>query len=141
MQEKKNRLKTNFVWIIVSAVIMLVGVPLFFVQPIVAFFVFATGLGSFIGFLVQRKRIKRCYCPACSTRFDFEKDVKWKEINRSSVVTGKEKRIKARVKFICTCPECQKKTEFAVTFTVSRLTDAGAFSRDDLDELARKYFS
>lgn len=141
MQEKKNRLKTNFIWVIVGLMITLVGGGLFLLNPLVAVFVFVTGLGSFIGFLVQRKRIKRCYCPACSIRFDFEKDVKWKETNRSSVVTGKEKRVKARVKFICTCPECQKKTEFAVTFTVSRLTDAGTFSRDDLDELARKYFS
>lgn len=149
MEELNKRLKKNKTLTIVSvlllvAFIVLTLVSLFagkFLLLVVGFLGFCVFLGVTGGLIYYKKLIKRSYCPACGTHYQYNNDISWEEISRTSKKLSKKEQITARVQFNCKCPSCQQEQNFGANFVIyERDYETGKEKVHSLYDYAKKYF-
>ena len=99
---------------------------------VVVFFVFIV----FVMSIVERKKIKRSYCPYCGQHYDMD-NIDWEVISEDC--TGNS--IEATVEFDCYCDECGESTTFEKRMTVAKRRDNGDIHVDKLDKLCRNLFT
>lgn len=148
MNERDTKLKSaklgvtvGIIIVAVCVIIMLLPIPDevkgFLFLPAVA------GAGVIIGFVSEKERIMRSYCPECGKKYDYENDVAWVETeeNTRSGSNGETASLEATVEFTCTCENCGNQTSFSKKFTIARVDKDGNVKRSNLKDLARKYFA
>ena len=141
VKTKKEALKGNLITFIGMEVLGTVGLVLglLFEDIMILGLIFAITfvLGGVYVYLDGKKAINRSYCLDCKTKYDFNKDINWEEVER----VEKNDRVISKVEFECTCPKCGVIQEFSQNFTVSHYDKKkGEWRENNLYTMARKYF-
>ena len=149
MEELNKRLKKNKTLTMVSAILLVVFIVLTIVGlvgdkmflMVVGFFGFCAFLGITYGFTYYKKLIKRSYCPACGTHYQYNNDISWEEISRTAKQLQKKEQVVARVQFNCKCPSCKQEQNFGANFVIYEHDfETGKEKVHNLHDYAKKYF-
>ena len=123
-------------------------------------FIFLGGLGIFVTvallvlfgciILSEKNNIKRNFCPECSTKYDYETDVRWSVTNSRHITREPSSsrsnnasllaEDKALVHCECVCRGCGKVTEFQKNITICKYYSDGREEHTNLREYMRGYF-
>lgn len=88
-------------------------------------------------FFKDRKAIKYSYCSDCNTKYDYDNNINWEEVERIE----KNDKVISKVEFECVCPNCGKVQEFSQDFTVAYYDkQKGVWKENNLNSMVRKYF-
>jgi len=88
-------------------------------------------------FFYSRKRVKRSFCPACGTKYDYVNDISWDEMNQNASAD----KIVSEVRMECHCPSCGRTDAYFQKFTIARYDkNKGQWTRQDIVALMRNYF-
>ena len=145
MNERQKKLKGAKIGMTVGVILLALGL-LFMCLPIpseikgFSILFILIGIGVTIGFMTEKKRIMRSYCPACGKKYDYEEDVEWVEGSEEEKDNGKTASLVSTVDFTCTCSNCGNESSFTEKFTVAKRDENGKITRYNLKDLARKYF-
>ena len=149
MDEAKKKTKNLCIMV---AVIFGVFVVLFSLLSIVVGLLWAVVAAGIIAYLyfVWTTQNKRNFCPACGTKYDYERCVAWqvsdveiKEVNSNSnssqgkQVIGKKM---ATVEFTCTCENCGDEREFTKRYEIATLYSDGTLKEYNIANMAKNYF-
>ena len=85
--------------------------------------------------VLDRKRIKRSYCPHCGEKYDYEDDIAWEVSNVT--IFNSDKR--ADVKFQCVCANCGEETFFTKNFKIAYFQN-GKYIEKNIRTEAKNYF-
>ena len=133
----KDNLRTFIVIEALAVIFFVVGFIIPAIQIIAILFAVSFVLGGFIAFSAGKKCINRSFCPKCSAKYDYERDISWEEIEREE----KTNKIVAKVEFRCVCPECKQQNEFVQPFTILYYDkQKNTWKQNNLRTMARKYF-
>ncbi len=90
-----------------------------------------------IEFFRGKKAIKYSYCSDCNTKYDYDNNINWEEVERIE----KNDKVISKVEFKCVCPNCGKVQEFSQDFTVAHYDkQKGVWKENNLNSMVRKYF-
>lgn len=89
----------------------------------------------FFGGIIDRKKIKRSYCPYCGEHYNYEDDVSWEVSN----VVESANDTRANVDFNCACSNCGEETSFTQNFRVGYFKN-GNYVEENIFNVAKKYF-
>ncbi len=140
-QTKEEAFKSNLVTLIVVEAIGVICLVLgFIIQDlmIVAMIFAATFIlvGPYV-WAKGKKCINRSYCPSCSTKYNYQKDISW-EVTDTMETATKET---ANVEFECVCPNCNEVQVFNQNFvTASYDQKKNSWKQNNIQTLTRKYF-
>ena len=85
----------------------------------------------------RKKQIMRSFCPYCSAKFDYDEDISWKEVSK----TSSPSKITSNVLFECDCPECEKTTKFYQNINTAIFdSKTSSWSYYDIDLLTNNIF-
>ena len=130
--------KTTFIVLEAIGVAFLVlGIILSDLLIIAAMFAITFILGGVWSFFRGKKIISRSFCPHCNTKYDYQKDISWEEIQRDETVD----KVMAKVEFQCCCPQCKEKIDFVESFKIMYYDkQKNTWKQNNLSTMARKYF-
>ena len=144
--ERLKQTKQKFLIVIIAIAVTSLVVGLMFEDnPDIGGFAGVIFIGDlFIGTLTyfiyggqRKKQIMRSFCPHCEAQFDYEEDVSWKEVGRTTGDTS----IQSNVLFECECPECGKVTKFQQKLTTATYNkNSGNWTTHDIDTLGSALF-
>ena len=84
-----------------------------------------------------KKAIKHSFCPHCQTKYDYNKDISWDEVESDSTDTTEF----SIVEFTCTCPKCGEELTFSQKFVTSTYNKSKDRWIDrNLDVMVKKHF-
>ena len=138
---KKKALKENLIQLIIFEILGAACLVLgFLIEGIMIFgLLFGVSfilIGIFLYFR-GRKAIKYSYCPDCNTKYDYDDNINWEEVERIE----KNDKVISKVEFKCVCPNCGKVQEFSQDFTVAHYDkQKGVWKENNLNSMVRKYF-
>ena len=95
------------------------------------------GIVAGIVTLTELNRRKTISCAKCKTRFDFETDVTYDEVE--SINDGKSN--VAKIEFDCICKQCGANKIFTKKFTIASVDKEGNVKRNNVERNIKKYFS
>ena len=149
LADAKKKLKSEA---IISAIIYaVIAVLAFIFLGVLGIFV-VVALLVLLGYIIlsEKKKIKRNFCPDCSTKYDYETDVRWSVTNsrhitrQSSSSHSNTASLRAEDKALvhceCVCRGCGKVTEFHKNITICKYYSDGSTQRTNLREYMRRYF-
>ena len=140
-QTKEEAFKSNLITLIVLEAIGVICLVLgFIIQDLLIFamlFALTFILVAPYVWVQGKKRINRSYCPSCSTKYDYQKDISW-EVTDTTETATKET---ANVEFECLCRNCKEKQEFTQKFVVATYDQKNnSWKENNIETLTRKYF-
>lgn len=138
---KEQALKAILILFIVTEAIAVICLALGFIISGLWIFGLIFGasfaLGGVYIYFSYKKAIKRSFCRDCGTKYDFNNDITWEEVER----VEKDSKEISKVEFTCKCPNCGKTQEFSYNFMVSFYDKSkGRWIEKNLETMARKYF-
>ena len=140
-QTKEEALKSNSTTLIVLEAIGAICLVLGFVIPdiIIIALLFALTfilMGPYV-YYKGKQTINRSYCPSCSTKYDYQKDVAWEVMDKVETDT----KVTATVEFACTCHNCQETQNFTQKFVVASYNQkTNSWKENNIYNLVRNYF-
>lgn len=97
----------------------------------------------------ELKRVKRCFCPECGEKYNYNNDVEWEvsdvEIKEKSTNPNSDKKQVAgvRIEHIeaeCTCSKCGANSCFSHKFRTGVVYDNGQVKVQNIQTIVKKYF-
>ena len=137
-REKAKR--GNLILFIVMLLIGIVAIVLdlvVFSSTIVLIIGIVFVVGAIYIFFSTNTAIKRSFCPKCNTKYNYNEDIEWEEVNEIET----ESKVVGTVEFVCHCPNCHEEQTFTKKFTLSYYNEKkGEWKDNNLETLTRKYF-
>lgn len=146
--------KKKFKFEVIISVIIYAVIAVLALVLLGVFGIFVTvALLVLLGYIIlsEKKRIKRNFCPDCSTKYDYETDVRWSVTNSQRITRRPSSshsntpsllaEDKALVHCECVCHSCGKVTEFRKNITISKYYSDGSQQHTNLREYMRRDFT
>lgn len=148
LEEANRKSRNKYILILIGAGLVCLAIS--FLLPFLGIFCALFELVVvFFFYLGDKKKNKRCFCPECGEKYDYEEGISWRvteqrtqSVNHNSNSSGKQLIAKkvAYVRFSCTCLSCGNVREFNEKFGVAFQYSNGSIERYDISELTENYF-
>ena len=97
----------------------------------------------------ELKRVKRCFCPECGEKYDYNRDVEWEvsdiEIREKNANPNSDRKQIVGIRFEhvdaeCHCARCGATRSFSQKFRTGVVYDNGQVKVDNIQVIVKKYF-
>ena len=139
------------VWITFGVATVILGIiPCFLLFPIgILFSGICMLMLLFVWLPASLKKVKRCFCPECGEKYDYDNDVEWEvsEIEIKEKITNPKSDRKQlagiRIEHVdveCHCANCGATNSFSHKFRTGEVYDDGQVNVKNIQIIVKKYF-